>query len=301
MEPAGPAAERINTLWWIMLVVATAVFVGFVAFMLYAAWHPRTGERPDAERIGNRLVVLGGIIFPAVVVTALFFVTLGTLRALGPPRDPARIVIDVTGKLWWWEVRYAGAPPAITANEIHIPAGEPVEVRLLSDNVIHSFWVPELHGKLDLVPGKANVIRLEAHRPGVYRGQCAEYCGLQHARMAFLVVAQPRAEFDAWLARQRQSANMTDPALAAGRSAFEFRCGTCHTVRGTQANGTEGPDLTHLASRRTLAAVTLPNDVAGLGGWIVHSQSIKPGNLMPNVDLPREEFHAIMAYLRSLN
>jgi cytochrome c oxidase subunit 2 len=197
-------------------------------------------------------------------------------------------------------VRY-GDSQVITANEIHIPVGETVAVRLRSDNVIHSFWVPALSGKLDLVPGRTNTLLLRADRPGTYRGQCAEYCGLQHAHMAFLVVAESRAEFAAWLVRQQQPApTPIDPTLAVGQAAFIQHCGQCHTVRGTDARGITGPDLTHIASRRTLAAGTLPNTSAHLGRWVARAQSIKPGSLMPDMTLETAELQHIQAYLMSL-
>ena len=301
LAPSGPAADRIATLWWIVLAVCSVLYLVFGGLAAYAVFHRRRATTAESEPTGVRWVVIGGVFVPAAIVTALFLLTLGTLRALATADDRARIVIDVAGELWWWSVRYPGAPgesDAITANEIHVPVGEPVELRLSSENVIHSFWVPELHGKLDLVPGKVNVLRVQADRPGVYRGQCAEFCGVQHAKMALLVVAQPRAEFDAWLARQRQPARPL--GTAAGRTAFERRCGSCHTVRGTTATGTEGPDLTHIASRRTLASASLPNTRARLGGWIVHAQSLKPGSLMPDVPLEPRELEGILDYLMSL-
>jgi cytochrome c oxidase subunit 2 len=300
LHPAGPAAEHIAGLWWVLLGVCAAIYVVFAAAALYATAHRGARARPmDAAR-ELRSVLLGGALLPALIALCLFGFTLATLRALAPHGEQPRVTIDVIGQRWWWEVRYAGAQ-VITANEIHIPAGEPVAVRLHSDNVIHSFWVPALSGKIDLVPGRTNTLRLHADRPGTYRGQCAEYCGLQHAHMAFLVVAQSRAEFDAWLARQRQPAPAPlSPSLAVGQAAFRQHCGKCHTVRGTGARGTDGPDLTHVATRRTLAAGTLPNTSAHLGSWIARAQSIKPGSLMPDIALEPIELQHILAYLMSL-
>jgi len=317
LVPAGPAARTIANLWWLLLGVATVVYVAFSAAMLFAVFHRRPAEPasspagspmesdPARERLGVRWVVLAGAALPAAVLVAVFVVTLAAMRSSLRPPGPARVVVEVSGRLWWWEVRYPGVaaePDAITANEIHIPVGEPVEVRLHSDNVIHSFWVPPLNGKLDVVPGKTNVTWLQADLPGVYRGQCAEYCGLQHARMGLLVIAEPRADFDAWLALQRLPAlpAVADPALAPGRLAFSAECGSCHTVRGTEAEGTDGPDLTHFASRRTIAAATLPNTVGHLGGWITRAQDAKPGSKMPNIDMSAAEHAAILGYLRRL-
>jgi cytochrome c oxidase subunit 2 len=190
----------------------------------------------------------------------------------------------------------------ITANEIHIPVGKPVHIRLASRDVIHSFWVPDLHGKKDLIPGKDTDLWLRADRAGVYRGQCAEFCGWQHAHMALLVIAEPQDRFDAWLASQRQTPPPPSTPLGQrGRAVFESQaCPLCHTVAGTQANGSAGPDLTHLASRRTIAAGTLPNTIGSLGGWIVDPQSTKPGNRMPAVTLHADDLQALLAYLETL-
>jgi cytochrome c oxidase subunit 2 len=302
LRAAGPAAERIASLWWMLLALGAAIyliFAGLTACALFRRRRPAENERSEGESM--RWILIGGALIPAMIVAGIFTLTLGTLRALAPPAEPANTVIEVNGKRWWWEVRYLGAdgqPLALTANEIHIPAGESVELRLQSDNVIHSFWVPQLHGKLDLVPGKTNVLRLQADRPGIYRGQCAEYCGVQHTLMAFLVIAEARPEFDAWLAQQRTPAPET--LLLRGRAAFEHHCGSCHTVRGTRAAGADGPDLTHLAGRRTIAAATLPNTRANLSGWIIQAQSIKPGSLMPNVPLEPDELQDIVDYLMAL-
>jgi cytochrome c oxidase subunit 2 len=300
LRPAGPAAEHIAGLWWILLGVCAAIYVVFAAAALYAATHRGARPRPADAARESRRVLIGGALLPAVIVLCLFGFTLATLRALAPAAGQPRLTIDVSGQRWWWDVRYVGAE-VITANEIHLPVGETVAVRLRSDNVIHSFWVPALSGKLDLVPGRTNTLRLRADRPGTYRGQCAEYCGLQHARMAFLVVAESRAEFDAWLVRQQQPApTPIDPTLAVGQAVFVQHCGQCHTVRGTGAGGTTGPDLTHIASRRTLAAGTLPNTSAHLSTWIAHAQSVKPGSLMPDIALEPTELRHIHAYLMSL-
>jgi cytochrome c oxidase subunit 2 len=190
----------------------------------------------------------------------------------------------------------------VTANEIHVPAGRPVRLRLSSADVIHSFWVPQLMPKTDLIPGQVNETWLTANRPGIYRGQCAEYCGLQHALMAFLVVADGPAAFDRWVALQRAPAAEPAGTLATrGRQVLErTSCATCHTVRGTSARGTAGPDLTHLASRQQLGAGAVPNTPGHLGGWIANSQTIKPGNLMPPQPLTSEELQALIAYLETL-
>jgi cytochrome c oxidase subunit 2 len=189
----------------------------------------------------------------------------------------------------------------VTANEIHIPVGAPVRVRLRAADVIHSFWVPSLAGKLDLIPGKTNETWLQAERAGVYRGQCAEYCGLQHARMALLIIAQPPSEFDAWLhAQRRPAATPTDPVAAWGMELFARNCAGCHAVQGAPFYGRTGPDLTHLASRRTLASGMLDNVRGALAGWIANPQVLKPGTRMPHLALAAEDLHALVRYLEGL-
>jgi cytochrome c oxidase subunit 2 len=238
---------------------------------------------------------------PVVVLVGVYALSLGTMRAIrGQGSD--EVVIDVIGHQFWWEVRYPNQE-IVTANEIHIPVGEPVALRLTSADVIHSFWVPELHGKLDLTPGLTTHLLLQADQPGEYRGQCAEFCGVQHARMGLLVIAGTRADFDAWVARQQlPAAPPTDEVAIAGQQVLlGSSCVYCHTVAGTNATGTLGPDLTHLASRRTLAAATVPNTRGHLAGWIIDPQAIKPGNKMPPTNLSAEELLALLAYLETLH
>lgn len=224
----------------------------------------------------------------------------GVTQAAPPPA----LTIEIRGYRWWWDVRYPSADPnriAVTANELHIPLGQTVEVTLRSDNVIHSFWVPALGGKTDLIPGQINRMRIEADRAGVYRGQCAEFCGLQHAGMAFLVVVEPPREFEAWLTAQIAPATQAASDTARrGQTLFQVRCGGCHAVRGTDAMGIVGPDLTHLKSRRTIAAGLLPNTPGHLAGWIANPQTLKPGSLMPNLELSGAELTSIAAYLETL-
>jgi cytochrome c oxidase subunit 2 len=226
-------------------------------------------------------------------------------RAVEKGRGGNEVQVEITGHQWWWEIRYPGKRPdetAITANELHVPVGRTVRVTLSSADVIHSFWAPELNGKTDLIPGRSAAQTFRIERAGIYPGRCAEFCGYQHAHMAFLVIAEPEEKFDAWLAAQRSPA--TDPASPPeerGRAVFVgYRCALCHTVRGTGAGGTNGPDLTHFGSRRTIAAATLDNAVGPLGGWIADPQGIKPGNHMPPSGLPASDLLALIAYLRSL-
>ncbi len=220
-----------------------------------------------------------------------------------PPTKPA-LTIEVTGQQWWWKVRYLSDDPSrilTTANEIHIPTGEPVRIELIGADVIHSFWVPLLSGKTDAFPGQTNVTWLEADRPGRYRGLCSEFCGVQHAQMGFEVVAQSPREFDAWWSAQlTPAATAGPPAIERGAALFTYRCGACHTVRGTEAGGAIAPDLTHLMSRATIAAGTLPNNVGSLSGWIADPQAIKPGTLMPIVYLSGPELNDIRSFLLTL-
>jgi cytochrome c oxidase subunit 2 len=228
-----------------------------------------------------------------------------TLAAVHAPSAPPKLTVEVTGHQWWWEVRYPDTDPErvfTTADEIRIPAGEPVEVRLIGADVIHSFWVPALMGKTDMIPGQVNRTWIEAEKPGTFRAQCAEYCGAQHARMALLVVSMPPEEFRAW--RERQLAPAPEPATEAARTAeatFVARCGLCHTVRGTRAGGRLGPDLSHLMTRKTLAAATLPNTTGHLFGWIADPQTVKPGSRMPRIGLSGPELQAIGSFLATLD
>ncbi len=312
LDPHGPAAWEIARLWWITLGLGTAVFVLVMVFLLGALFRRRPGQaeaitapgRADAGRV-QTTIITGGIIMPVAVLTGLLVLTLLSMRAIasqaasGP--GSAAAVIEIIGHQWWWEVRYPGGPAA-TANEIHLPAGQAVTLRLSSEDVVHSFWVPELHGKLDLVPGDTNSLVIQADQPGQYRGQCAEFCGLQHANMALVVVAQSPEEFAAWLAAQAQpAAAPADGLAAAGEQLFlQSDCVKCHTIRGTAAEGRGGPDLTHLASRATLAAGTLPNTPEHLARWVSDPQAVKPGSLMPQPELNDSDLQAILAYLGGL-
>lgn len=309
LHPESEASRQIATLWWWMLAISVVVFLGAVG-LLGIAWLrrgraglPLLGEREGAA---TGLVVLFGFALPAVVLVALFFVAnLGVIKTTEAPRvSTTRLRIEVIGHQWFWEVRYPGTT-AITANEIHIPARTRVYVLARTADVIHSLWVPELNRKIDMVPGHPNTVLFYANRPGRYRGQCAEFCGLQHAHMSLYVFADPPAAFRAWLAnmsRSRPSA-MTTTAAAARRGEQVFlanACASCHTIRGTDARGQIGPDLTHLASRTTLAAVSIPNHRGDLYRWIRRPQEVKPGNRMPGLNLSRADYQALVAYLETL-
>jgi cytochrome c oxidase subunit II len=308
LHPAGPGAERIAELWWLMLATASAVFLLVLAVLVRAITHKGNRAEPRAvtdDRLPTRWVLAGGVVLPAVILVPLLIFTLHTLAGLTPPKSGAAPEVVITGRQWWWDVQYAADDPQDrlrTANELHIPVGRPIRIRLRSDDVIHSFWVPSLQGKMDLVPGQINTTWIQADTAAVYRGECAEYCGLQHTRMQFRVIALPEAEFAAWLAEQRKPAGpVSDSVGRAGQAVFlRSGCAFCHTIRGTAARATSGPDLTHFASRSTIAAGTLPNTRGHLAGWIGNPQAIKPGNLMPRIPLRPAELHALLAYLGSL-
>lgn len=249
------------------------------------------------------------VIASAVAVTALTLVVLtglsfGAQKAIYGSTDGS-VTLLVTGNPWWWDVRYEAPQPHLsfrTANEIHIPVGEPVQVKLEATDVIHSFWVPGLAGKRDLIPGQQNVIQIEADRPGLYRGQCAEFCGWQHAKMGLLVVAEGREEFEQWRAKQIAARDPpADPERQQGERVFlSSPCVMCHTVRGTPAGGTVGPDLTHIASRRYLAAGALTKTRGTLAAWIVDPQRVKPGANMPTIPLEPDNLNSLLSYLEGL-
>jgi cytochrome c oxidase subunit 2 len=300
LSPHGVVARQIFDLWGLLAAMAFVAYV--VVLALTAAALFRRRRTRTEERIATRWVVIGGLVVPALAVGALFVLSLRTLGALAaPPIHPA-VSIEVRGYQWWWSVTYDDPDDRfVTANEIHVPVGAPVRVRLRSADVIHSFWVPSLAGKLDLIPGKTTEMWIQADHAGVYRGQCAEYCGLQHARMALLVVAMAPAEFEAWRqAQRRPAATPTDPVAARGMELFARNCAGCHTVRGAPFSGRGGPDLTHLASRRTLAAGMLDNVRGALAGWLANPQVLKPGTRMPHITLLAEELHALVRYLEEL-
>jgi cytochrome c oxidase subunit 2 len=303
LDPQGPAAARIANLWWLLFWMAMAVLVFVFAFLALALFRRRPAE-VDAQRAqqrGIRVIIWAGVVMPAIVLAVVYVATLWTMRALATPVIPEGLTVHVIGQLWWWEVQYP-EQQFVTANEIHIPVGQPVRIVLSSPNVIHSFWVPELHGKMDLMPGEINETWIQADRPGVYWGECAEFCGTQHAKMNFLVIAQPAEEYQAWLQQQQQPATTpTDPLAQEGQQIFlSANCLYCHAIRGTDAVGNLGPDLTHLASRRTLGSAIQENTAGNLAGWIVGPQHIKPGNLMPQSDLTSTELQALLAYLATL-
>jgi cytochrome c oxidase subunit 2 len=302
LSPESGASRGIATLWWKML-VGSALGLGIVALILLAAWIRRNRAGVPGVREGDRValgVVIGlGIVVPIAVLSELFvFGNVFLIRKTTMPtaaaavRDRPKLTVRVVGHQFWWEVRYPGTP-AVTANEIHIPVRTNVRVLVSTDDVIHSFWVPELNRKIDMIPEQTNQVLLYADRPGRYRGQCAEFCGLQHAHMGLYVFADPPAVFRRWLDGQSK------PAPAAGSRLFVDKCGSCHTIRGTPATSRVGPDLTHVGSRTSLAALTIPNTPARLREWLRDPQRVKPGNQMPRVELTDAQIRRLVAYLEA--
>ncbi len=300
LDPAGPSAAAIHRLGIWMYVGATLVTLLVTA--LAVAPFLRRRERP----VNSKLFIWGGgVALPLLTLTALVPYVFSVGHEMRASTRPDRLSIDVTGQLYWWEMSYrrgTDSAAAVSANELRLPVGEPVELFLRADDVIHSFWVPNLGGKTDMIPGRVNRVVLQGDRPGVYRGQCAEYCGRQHSLMAFDVIVMPRAEFDAWL--ERLATPVGEPATAElreGRDLFlGLGCGACHGVRGV-AGGRLGPDLTQVGARRSIGAGTLPGGVGNIAAWIASSQHLKPGNAMPSYDgLEGPQLRALAAYLESL-
>ena len=310
LESAGPQAARIETLWWFSLAAAAAVYAATVGALAWAAWRARRRERaggqlPAEDDRGMTRAVAGGVAATVLILVVFFFydLTAGSAMSGVPSRRP--LTIEVTGHQWWWEVTYADSSPHgrfSTANEIHVPVGQPVLFKLTSQDVIHSVWVPNLAGKTDLTPGYVQTMWFQADTPGVYRGQCAEFCGHQHAKMGLLVIAESPDEYAAWVRRSQQPAPApTDSVTRRGQEVFLTRsCVMCHAIEGTSAGSNAGPNLTGLAGRRTIAAGTLPNTRGNLAGWIVDPQRIKPGNHMPPNALEARDLDALLTYLQSL-
>jgi len=312
LTSAGDNADSVLPLTWGVLGISIAVVAIIAALLAGAVWHrPGVNAPPPGTRLAVDEKVDGlswiwiGVGISSLVLLFTVVWTMTVLARIYSPATKPALTVEVTGHQWWWQVRYLSNDPSqifTTANEIHIPTGQPVRFELKGADVIHSFWVPALGGKTDAIPGQTNETWLEAHKPGIYRGQCTEYCGVQHAKMGLLVVAQSPADFAAWRRRQMQSPPRPANGMQwAGLANFTMHCGACHAVRGTDAAGMLGPDLSHLMERHTIAAGTLPNDALNLNRWIADPQNVKPGALMQKPELTARERASVIAYLKTLN
>jgi cytochrome c oxidase subunit 2 len=301
LRPKGSEAESLADLWWVMFGMAAFVYLIVGGLIILAALRNRSRSEARPSRMDDtKFIVFGGVAIPLVFLMTLAGLVVGTTGDLRRP-DKDALRIDVEGADWFWKVRYP-EHDIETANEMHVPVGRPLSIRLTSRDVVHSFWVPQLTGKQDLVPGQVNTLTFTVNEPGRYLGECAEYCGLQHARMQFWVVGETPVDFERWVARRTAPPPEPPDELAArGRLVFmREACAGCHRIRGTQAQGELGPDLSDFGSRLTIGAGTVENVRGHLAGWVSNSQSIKPGNLMPPVNLSPEDLHALVAYLESL-
>lgn len=320
-SPVSPPAETIRDLFWLVLGITGGIFVVVESVLLYCIvrFRRRPGESPThtepPQIYGSHPIEVAWTVAPALIVFVLFMIVLRCIWDIRHDREPPAGALEITvvGHQWWWEFRYYkpvqpdGKPGDYlftTANEMHVPVGEPVYLRLESADVVHSFWVPRLAGKTDVIPrlDKPNRMWFQAQAEGVYLGQCAEFCGTQHANMMFRVVVRSPEQYEKWLAEQQRPA-AEDSAGQAGREFFmNNTCVNCHTVRynGSPANGTFGPDLTHLMSRKKLAAEVIDNDTEGLTAWLKDPQKVKPGCLMPNFNLAPEDLQQLVAFLKTL-
>jgi cytochrome c oxidase subunit 2 len=310
---AATEVRQFNTLFVIFLVICVLMYLVVIAFLVAAIVRRRRAEIANVVEDGRHhesdpMMRTGLIGWGAVVATGLFALAIASFvadRSMARAAAHEKLSITVTGNQWWWDIRYNSADASKmvrTANELHLPVGVPVHIYLHSNDVIHSFWVPSLAGKQDLIPGRENDITIVPTKVGIYRGQCAEFCGAEHAKMALVVNVDSYGDFLKWWHHQLETAQ--PPATALARMGYTYvtagQCGACHAIAGTPANGTVGPDLTHLASRRSIAAGALPMSEGNLYGWVEDPQSIKPGSHMPTIGLEPDQLHAVVAYLETL-
>jgi cytochrome c oxidase subunit 2 len=302
LAPAGRAAQDIAAIFWWMTTGGMVIWIAVIALTIYAVRIP-----PEAhnQRRTSYLIIGGGAIVPTIVLTVMLIYGLAPLPALLAPAPEGSLRISVSGEQWWWRIGYQipGKEPVVLANEIRLPVGEPVEFRLESPDVIHSFWIPSLGGKIDMIPGRVTRLSLTPSKTGVFRGACAEYCGTAHALMSFYVVVHEKEDFARWLAHQQTAARPPSaPRGLRGQEIFLANgCGACHTIRGTPASGVIGPDLTHVGSRLSIGAGALPMTVEALARWIARTEHVKPEVLMPPFGmLPDDELQALANYLEGL-
>ena len=305
----GPASRPTMHLGWIMTGLLSAITFLVALLLITAIWRKRSPADQRAigqERGGLRWVYIGTGL-STCILAGLVVYSLLVLNAVAKPSQAPILTLNITGYDWWWKIEYASANTAqrfITANEIHIPVGEPVLLQLNSADVIHAFWIPVLAGKTQMIPGLTNQKWIQADVPGIYLGQCAQFCGAGHAHMGLEVVAESRDDFQQWQEHQRQAVHAPTALAADAREGYEVfmdRCAGCHTVRGTEARGDHGPDLTHLRSRRRIAAGRLINTPEHVMNWIMHAQRYKPGSRMPSITLPETEVSALAAFLSTLD
>jgi len=314
VESAGIQSQRLETLWWVFLGITSVVYLIVMALLMIAFFRVRRTNaesvpeiKPDPARdkkVSN--IIKGAVAITVITLFALMITSFRTGRAidtLSQAQDP--LEIKVTGQQWWWQIEYQDPTPAnmvTTANEIHIPVGRPIKIELVSHDVIHSFWLPNLHGKKDLIPNYPTTIYFQADQPGVYWGQCAEYCGFEHAKMRFMVIAEPKEDFDRWYSASQQPA--PEPSMDSqkrGQAIFlKSVCTQCHTINGTPASGRVGPNLTHVAGKPYIASGSLQNDRENLMNWISDPQAIKPGIRMPMNTYSQDDLNALVDYLQSL-
>lgn len=310
LHPGGPAASNLSQVGWVVFIVFSVVAFIVLLLLVWALVRRRgslDSHAPWNEGGGQAWILIGGFIIPLIILCGIFVFALK--RTADFPLNVSKDVnpeIVVIGHQWWWEVQYVAGPMDThftTANEIHIPVGRPIDLALKTADVVHSFWVPALHGKMEMIPGQTNYMRIEATHAGSFPGQCSEYCGEQHAHMRLLVVAQPPDEYQAW--RQQELSPAAEPQTEETRRGEDVflhaACALCHTIRGTGAEGKVAPDLTHLASRQGIAGDSYANDTADLEAWVTHAQSMKPGCEMPNLtEFNGRDLLALVAYLREL-
>jgi cytochrome c oxidase subunit II len=319
MNPAGPIAETERGMAWLVFGIAAVVFVGVTSVLMYSVFRFRARpDSPEPQQVhGNTPIELIWTITPTVILFILLAITVSTMFALGKPNDPNQVTVTAIGHQWWWEFQYPNpsnpSQMLVTADEMHMPVNTVVQINLVSDNVIHSLWVPQLGGKTDVIPGHNNTMWLKATQTGNFRGECTEYCGAQHAHMDFIVIAQSSSDYQTWLA------GLANPAAApptgsqeeAGLAVFKQNgCAACHTINGVQGAeiGKIGPNLTHFGSRQLIAGGVLDNNTANLGDWILHAQTVKPAVDMPSFDgspgsqgnISQTDLNNLVAYLQSL-
>lgn len=313
LNPVGPAAAQVEGEFALIFWITTAVYILVLIALVIAVAHrkqsldimPEPLKISEASERKSARVMLGSIVVTVVLLFIMLVGSFRTSRALGSMNEENALTIDVYGHQWWWEVQYPNDQPwkiVESANEIHVPVETPIRIHGTSRDVIHSFWAPNVHGKRDLMPGYETEIIMQIDKPGKWRGQCAEYCGEQHAHMSFFMVAESKSDFEQWLAAQVQSAVApSTPQTIHGQQVFlTHACVLCHTIRGTPAGSRVGPDLTHIASRSTIAAGLLPNTIGNLGGWILNAQTLKPGCRMPPNQMSGADLQDLLAYLETL-